>query len=195
MTAAFASSSRRAVARALAAFTLGAAACAAGAAPVVVGTYDPATRQSRAFYDLLVSSFADGTPITRLYTAYSTVSKSFYLVRGGRNVGGQGCRTEVFRLVPVAGRKLAIADPTNSALAWNPKPILTKIYATFDCTSFSCMDCLSSDDALGAGTSLEEPQCVCNPDLGSSAQGECTTTKPGLGGPYGPAEIVFETPF
>jgi len=188
---------RAAVARAFATATLCAAAAGAIAQPVVVGAYDPATRQSRAFYDLLISSFADGTPITKMYTAYSTVSQSFYLVRGGRQPNGAGCRREVFRLVPVAGNRLAIADPVNKSLAWQPRPILTKIYATFDCTSFSCMDCISSDpdDPLGAGTNLENPSCVCNPNMGVGGGGECTTTKPGLGGPYGPAEIVVQTPF
>jgi hypothetical protein len=186
---------RAAVVRALAAASLCAAAAGAIAQPVVVGAYDPATRQSLAFYDVLVSSFADGTRITKMYTAYSTISQSFYLVRGGRQPNGAGCRREVFRLVPVAGNRLAIADPVNKSLPWIAKPIPTKIYATFDCTSFSCMDCISSDDPLGAGTSLEEPSCVCNPNLGASASGECTTTKPGLGGPYGPGEIVVQTPF
>jgi len=187
---------QRAFARILCAAAFGVASLAASAAPVVVGSYDPATKQSLAFYDLLVSSFADGTPITKLYTAYSRVSKAFFLVRGGRHANGAGCRKEVFRLVPVAGNRLALADPAKPSTAWQANQILTQIFATFDCTSFACMDCISSDpsDPLGAGTNLEQPSCVCNPDLASSAQGECTTTKPGLGGPYGAGEIVVQPP-
>jgi len=181
----------RSFARCASVALLAAAAQAATAAPIVVGTHDPATHTTYDLKNVYISSFADGTPITKFRLGYSQVSKAYFFSRGGWSPT-RGCRTEVFRLVPISGNRLAIADPTDQNMAWGVKPIPTKMYASFDCISTFCMDCLSSDDALGANTDLENPHCVCNPNLGVGGQGECTTTKPGLGGPYGPGAIVFQ---
>jgi hypothetical protein len=150
---------------------------------VVVGGYDPQTHVAWTFSDVLVSSFADGTPIERLRVGYSAASSSYYFNRAGRNATG-GCRSEFFRLVPISGNRLAIADPANPNIAWNLKLIPQKMYATFDCTSTSCMSCGSSPS-----TDLDAPHCVCD-----TQDGACTTTKPGLGGPYGPGQVVFQAP-
>lgn len=171
----------------------GAATSAAVADPVVVGRRDPATGTYITLENVLVANWLDGVPILKQRIGFSRVSNAWFLLRAGRGAA-QGCRTEVFRLVEISGSRLAIADPTNPNLAWGVNPIPTKIYPTFDCVSFSCMDCLSSADGQGADTNLDEPHCVCNPELGASTQGECKTTQPGLGGPYRPVDLVIQTP-
>lgn len=184
----------RALARPLAAFALAAAATQAFAAgPVVVGRYDPSSGLAYTMENVYVSSFADGTPITKFAIGYSQPSKAYYLLRAGQPKGG-GCRKEVFRLVPISGNRLAIADPNNINLAWGVNPIPTRLYATFDCTSATCMDCVASDGTGSGVGSLEEPYCVCSPVAGSAGQGECTTNKPGTGGPYGVGAIVIQAP-
>lgn len=160
------------------------AAGSAHAAPVVVGSVNPVTQRPTIFEDLMVKTFADGTSIERLYGGYSTTWKAYFLVRAGKV--GTGCRTEVFRLVRLSGNRLAIADAARPSTAWNPRNILTKIYATFDCTSTDCLNCVTGnpDDPLGADPSSG---CACDITFGS---GTCETHKPGLGGPYGPGALT-----
>jgi hypothetical protein len=64
------------------------------------------------------------------------------------------------------------------------------MYATFDCTSTDCLNCMSGDPGDPLGADLDNPGCVCDPAFG----GTCETTKPGLSGPYGPGAIVVAGP-
>jgi hypothetical protein len=167
---------------------LGLAAASAGAAPVVVGSVNPVTKRITVFEDLMVKTFADGTAIQHFHGGYSTPSKAYFLVRSGQ-AAKRGCHTEVFRLVRISGNRVAIADTANPMVAWNPKGILTNMYATFDCTSTDCMNCLTGDpvnDPLGAD--LDNPGCACEPN--GVFTGTCNTSKPGLGGPYGPGALT-----
>lgn len=167
------------------------AATAASAAPVVVGSVNPSTKRLTVFEDLLVRSFADGAPIERFYGGYSTGSKAYFLTRAGKRAGG-GCRTEVFRLVRIAGNRVAIADPGKPSIAWNPQ-ILSNMYATFDCTSTDCMNCLSGDASDPLGADMSNPGCACEV-VGGAFNGVCDTAMPGTGGPYGPGAIVVAAP-
>jgi hypothetical protein len=162
----------------------------ANAAPVVVGSVDPLTKRVTVFEDLLVKTFADGTPILNLYGKYNSASKDYFLIRAGTNATG-GCRTEAFQLVKIAGNRLAIASSSNPSIAWNPTLIPSKMFATFDCTSSDCLFCEASDtsDPLGGDPNND---CACT-QTGSLA-GVCTKTRPGLGGPYGPGAIVVAGP-
>lgn len=169
--------------RLLACLTLLAAGSSAFASSlVIVGRVDTATQYLRyEMTEVYISSFADGTPITRLQLGYSSVSKAYYFLRAGTTASG-GCRTEVFRLVKLADNRLAVADPANPNIAWGVKQPWPKIRATFDCTSTSCPHCNPvSDDSLD----FDVPRCQCQ---GGTAG--CKPRAPGTGGPYGPYDLV-----
>lgn len=166
---------------------LAASGAALAGPPVVVGRVEVVDGMERGYElkDVYITSFADHTPITRFKVAFSTVSNAWVFVRSGTRAGG-GCRTEVFRLVRLADNRLAIADPTDPLLAWGVKKIPSKMYPTFDCTSTDCMDCRAGVDI--STLNLSQPKCVC------ADSGTCKTTKPGLGGPYGPGDVVIQAP-
>ena len=155
------------------------------AAPVVVGSVNPLTNRVTIFDDLMVNTFADGGMIQHFHGGYGTVSGAYFLVRAGKSATG-GCRTEFFRLVRIENNRLAIADPSNNSMAWNPR-ILSKMFATFDCTSTDCLFCESADqnDPLGADPNSG---CACNQGTGSFA-GTCQSARPGTLS-YGPQQIL-----
>ena len=178
--------------RALLALSLAAPALAF-AQPVVVGSVNPVTQRITIFEDILVSTFADGTPITRMWGksngSTNGISNGFQWLRAGKTATG-ACRTEVFTLVRISGNRLAVATSINGVLApWEPRNIPTKIYATFDCTSTDCLACDSGNPSDPMGTDPNSG-CVCS----DGASGQCTKTAPGLGGPYGAGELVILTP-
>src|SRR5262245_17466716 len=88
------------------------------AAPVVVGSVKPATKQVTIFQDLLVSSFPDGTPIQHLYGRFDDGSHEFLLVRAGKTSEG-GCRTDAFWLLRIAGNRLALALDSVTHVPWD----------------------------------------------------------------------------
>ena len=155
------------------------------AAPVVVGSVNPVTNRVTIFEDFMVKTFADGGMIQHFHGGYGTGSRAYFLVRAGKSATG-GCRTEFFRLVRIENNRLAIADPSNNSMAWNPQ-IISKMFATFDCTSSDCLFCESADqnDPLGADP---ESGCACNQGTGSFA-GTCQSARPGTLS-YGPLQIV-----
>jgi len=179
--------------RALLALSLAAPALAF-AQPVVVGSVNPVTQRVSIFEDILVSSFADGTPITRMWGksngSTNGISNGFQWLRAGKTITG-ACRTEVFTLVRISGNRLAVATSVNGVLKpWDWRQLPQKMFATFDCTSTSCFACDSGNAADPMGTDPNSG-CVCS----DGASGQCTKTAPGLGGPYGPGELVVLTPF
>lgn len=157
---------------------------AAGAQPVIVGSVDPQSMRVTVFEDLLVKKFSDGSPITKLYGKHLAISNGFQLLRAGKLANG-ACRTEVFKLVRLTGNRLAIAAPGSASLAWNPRSIPQKMFATFDCTSYDCFSCDSSNPSDPLGTQ-SETSCACRDTTG----GNCNTVAPGTGGPYGPGDLV-----
>ena len=161
---------------------------AAFAQTVVVGSVDPQTQAVTIFKDILVSSFADGLPITKMYGKHSAISNGFQLLRAGKQANG-ACRTEVFTLVRLSGNRLAIAAPltsTNGMLKpWDPRILPQKMFATFDCTSTSCAFCDSGNPLDPMGTDPNS-SCACS-DGGSG----CQKVGPGMGGPYGPGDLVI----
>lgn len=176
----------RSFCRALLRLVLAGAAFAAGAAqaePLVVASVDPYTLRVTVFEDLLVKKFSDGSAITRLYGKHNAISNGFQLLRAGKLANG-ACRTEVFALVRLSGNRLAIAAPGNPSIAWN-RLIPQKMFATFDCTSYDCFSCDSSNAADPMGTQ-PETQCACR-----DGNGSCNTVAPGTGGPYGPGALVI----
>jgi len=161
------------------------AAGVARADPVIVGSVDPQSMRVTIFEDLMVKKFADGSAITKLYGKYNAISNGFQFLRAGKLANG-ACHTEVFNLVRLAGNRLAIAAPGNPSLAWEPRLIPQKMFATFDCTSYDCMSCDSSnplDDPQGTQSGTH---CVCRDATG----GTCNTVAPGTAGPYGPGALV-----
>ena len=178
--------------RALRALALAAPALAF-AQPVVVGSINPVTQRITIFEDILVTSFADGTPITRMWGksngSTNGISNGFQWLRAGKTANG-ACRTEVFTLVRISGNRLAVAVTMNGVLKpWDWRLIPQKMFATFDCVSMGCFACDSGNPADPMGTDPNS-SCVCS----DSASGQCQQTKPGLGGPYGPADLVVLTP-
>lgn len=180
--------------RAAMALALATPALAALAQPVVVGSVDPATQRVTIFQDILVSSFADGTPITRMWGKSNGftngISNGFQWLRAGKTAQGT-CRTEVFTLVRVSGNRLALAISVNGQLRpWDPRNIPQKMFATFDCTSTGCLTCDSGNpnDPMGVDPNSG---CICNDPGGSGGSGGCLQAKPGLGGPYGVPELVI----
>jgi hypothetical protein len=163
------------------------------AQPVVVGSVNPTTQRITIFEDILVSTFADGTPITRMWGksngSTNGISNGFQWLRAGRTLAGE-CRTEVFTLVRISGNRLAVAVSVNGVLTpWDPRRIPQKMFATFDCTSTSCFACDSGNPSDPMGTNPNSG-CICS----DGASGQCTKTAPGLGGPYGPGELVILAP-
>jgi hypothetical protein len=164
----------------------------ARADPVVVGSVEPQSMRVTIFEDLLVKRFADGSAISRLYGKYDAVSKGFQFLRAGKLANG-ACRTEVFDLVRLPGNRLAIASPTDARIAWEPRLIPQKMFATFDCTSYDCMSCDSAnafDDPQGTGNNGpyhpgNGSYCVCR-----DSSGVCNTVRPGTAGPYGAGDLV-----
>ena len=165
--------------------TLGATTTHAAPSAVVVGSVNPLTNRVTIFEDLMVKTFADGGVIQHFHGGYGTGSRAYFLVRAGKSASG-GCRTEFFRLVRLENNRLAIADPSNNSIAWNPN-ILSKMFATFDCTSSDCLFCESGDQNDPLGT---DPQsgCACNQGDGSFA-GACQSARPGTFS-YGPQQIL-----
>jgi hypothetical protein len=159
-------------------------ATSASAAPVVVGSVNPVTNRVTVFEDLMVKTFADGGMIQHFYGGYGSESGAYFLVRAGKTAMG-GCRTEVFRLVRIPGNRVAIADPSNPSVAWNPQ-IPSKMFATFDCTSTDCLFCESDNpsDPLGAQSTSG---CMCT-QTGALA-GVCEKARPGSLS-YEPAQII-----
>ena len=88
------------------------------AAPIVVGSVHPVTHQVTIFQDMLVTTFADGTPIQHLYGRFDAVTHEFLLVRTGKMADGD-CRTEALRLLRLAGNRLALATDKVSSVPWN----------------------------------------------------------------------------
>jgi len=162
---------------------------AAFAQTVVVGSVDPLTQRVTIFQDILISSFADGTPITRMWGKVNGISNGFQWLRAGKTATG-ACRTEVFTLVRISGNRLAVATSVGGVLQpWDPRRIPQKMFATFDCTSTSCFACDSGNPADPMGTSPNSG-CVCS----DGASGQCQQTAPGMGGPYGAGDLVILTP-
>jgi hypothetical protein len=161
---------------------------------VVVGSVDPHTQRVTIFNDILVSTFADGTPITRMWGksngTTNGISNGFQWLRAGKTASG-ACRTEVFTLVRLVGNRLAVATSVNGALRpWDPRQIPQKMFATFDCTSTSCFACDSGNPADPLGTDPNSG-CVCGD---GASGGQCTKVAPGMGGPYGTGDLVILTP-
>ena len=159
---------------------------------VVVGSVDPATQRVTIFQDILVSSFADGTPITRMWGKSNGftngISNGFQWLRAGKTTTG-ACRTEVFTLVRLSGNRLAVATSVGGVLKpWDPRLLPQKMFATFDCTSTSCAACDSGNPADPMGTNPNSG-CACN-----DGGGQCQQTAPGMGGPYGSGDLVILTP-
>jgi hypothetical protein len=159
-------------------------ATSASAAPVVVGSVNPVTNRVTIFEDLMVKTFADGGIIQHFYGGYGNESGAYFLVRAGKTATG-GCRTEVFRLVRISGNRVAIADPANPSIAWNPQ-IHVMMFATFDCTSPTCGFCETGNPNDPLGTS---PQSGCACDQSSGSSGRCEKVKPGSLS-YGAPQIV-----
>lgn len=164
------------------------AAPAVFAQPVVVGSINPVTQRITIFEDILVTSFADGTPITRMWGksngSTNGISNGFQWLRAGKTASG-ACRTEVFTLVRISGNRLVVAASVNGVLTpWDVRYIPQKMFAAFDCTSTDCVACDSGNPADPMGTDPNSG-CAC-----SAGGGQCQQTKPGLGGPYGPRDLV-----
>ena len=160
-------------------------ATSASAAPVVVGSVNPLTNRVTIFEDLMVKTFADGGMIHHFHGGYGAGSGTYFLMRAGKTAAG-GCRTEFFRLVRIANNRLAIADSSNPLVAWNPQ-IISKMFATFDCTSSDCLFCESGNQNDPLGTDPDSG-CACNQGTGSFA-GTCTSARPGTLS-YGPPQII-----
>ena len=102
----------------------------AAAAPVVVGSVNPATQQVTIFQDLLASSFPDGTPIQHMYGRFDAVAREFVLVRAGKTSVG-GCRTDAFRLLRIPNNRLALALDSLTPVLWDGNGVIRPLKLCF----------------------------------------------------------------
>jgi len=138
-------------------------AASALAAPVVVGSVNPDTKQVTIFNDLLVREFQDGTPISRIYGGFKEITNDFIMVRAGKS-HSRVCQTDTFRLVRISGNRLAIAANEFGRVAWNgidDVPTLKRCFSE-TCSGF-CQ--VLGDPSTSHATDY---QCQC-----SSANGFC----------------------
>jgi hypothetical protein len=88
------------------------------AAPVVVGSINPATRQITIFQDILVTSFQDGTPIYHIYGDFNEASQELLMIRIGKT-SEDVCQTDVLRLLRISGNRLALAADHQTQKLWD----------------------------------------------------------------------------
>ena len=137
----------------------------ANAAPVVVGSVNPETKQVLIFQDFLVKQFLDGTPILNTYGAYDENSKSFIMVRAGKTASG-ACQTDAFKLVRLTGNRLALTESVLNTKPWNGVGSILQIKKCFSNT------CQGSCQVLGDTSTpfdLDDYICQCS-SSGSSSQ-------------------------
>ena len=136
------------------------------AAPVVVGSVNPDTKQITIFKDLLVNKFLDGTPILNFYGSFDETSKEYIMVRAGKAPDGT-CQTDAFRLVRIPGNRLAIARDNLTHAPWHGNG---SIYTLKTCFSTTCS---GSCQVLGVPETpdLTDYECFC-----SSGSGQCEAT-------------------
>lgn len=128
------------------------------AAPIVVGSVHPVTHQVTIFQDMLVTTFADGTPIQHLYGRFDAVTREFLLVRTGKMAAGD-CRTEALRLLRLSGNRLALATNTVSSVPWNGTGTIRLLKLCFKGT------CQGSCQVLGnpeTPLDLQDYLCWCS---------------------------------
>jgi hypothetical protein len=110
------------------------------------------------FQDMLVTTFADGTPIQHLYGRFDAVTHAFLLVRTGKMANGD-CRTEALRLLRLAGNRLALATNTGSSVPWNGTGTIRLLKLCFKGT------CQGSCQVLGnpeTPLDLQDYLCWCS---------------------------------
>lgn len=139
----------------------------ASAAPVVVGSVNPDTKQVTIFQDLLVKQFQDGTPIANIYGRFDQAAQEFVMLRAGKSAAGT-CQTDAFRLVRLSGNRLAIARDSLTATPWNG---FGTVHTLKRCLSETCS---GNCQALGDPDTpfdLTDYYCLC-----TSASGNCEAT-------------------
>lgn len=139
----------------------------ANAAPVVVGSVNPDTKQVTIFQDLLVKQFQDGTPIANFYGKFEESAQEFIMVRAGKSAAGN-CQTDAFRLVRLSGNRLAVARDGLTRVPWNG---IGTVHTLRRCLSETCS---GNCQALGdpdTPLDLTDYYCLC-----TSASGNCEAT-------------------
>ena len=152
---------------------------AGNAAPVVVGSVNPDTREVTIFQDLLVKKFQDGTPIQNFYGRYYEKSKEFLMVRTGKSAEGN-CESDAFKLVRIPGNRLAVADELNRP--WNGSGMVINIKKCFS------VSCSGSCRVVGNPDTWDPYDYLCEC---SSASGPCEAT---LSLPHKYDDIVWQEP-
>jgi len=136
----------------------------AGAAPVVVGSVNPDTKQVTIFQDFLVKQFLDETPILNTYGASNENSKSFIMVRAGKTAAGS-CQTDAFKLVRLSGNRLALTESPMTEKPWNGVGTVLEIKK---CFSGSCQ---GSCQVLGdPATPLDPNDYICHCSSGQQCE-------------------------
>jgi hypothetical protein len=154
----------------------------AAAAPVVVGSVNPATNHVTIFQDLLVPSFPDGTPIQHLYGRFDAGAHEFLLVRAGKTAAG-GCRTDAFRLLRLSGNRLALALDSLTPIPWDGAGVIRPLKLCFSGTCQGWCQVLGNPD-----TPLDPTDYLCQC---ADGPGAC---EPGLLNGYKPEDIVWQGP-
>jgi hypothetical protein len=138
------------------------------AAPVVVGSINPATRQITIFQDILVSSFQDGTPIHHIYGNFNDISNGFLMIRAGKTSEGV-CQTDVFRLLRLSGNRLALAADSLTEVPWDGTGSIRPIKLCFSGTCHGNCQILGVPETID----LNDYKCHC-----STATGQCQAALP-----------------
>jgi hypothetical protein len=146
-------------------------ATSAAAAPVVVGSVNPATEQVTIFQDILVSSFPDGTPIQHIYGRFNAVSHEFLMVRAGKTLEGV-CQTDAFRLLRISGNRLALAADQLTHVPWNGTGSIQTLKLCYGGTCHGWCQVLGDPDTP---LDLTDYLCHC-----SNATGDCEAALPEL---------------
>lgn len=154
----------------------------AAAAPVVVGSVNPATKQVTIFQDLLVSSFSDGMPIRHMYGRFDDVTHEFLMVRAGKTAEG-GCQTDAFRLLRIPGNRLALALDSLTPVLWDGAGTIRPLKRCFSGTCQGWCQVLGNPD-----TPLDLTDYVCHCANGSGA------CEPALPDGYQAKDIVVQGP-
>ena len=140
-------------------------AAAASAAPVIVGSVNPATNPVTIFKDLLVKTFPDGSPIQHIHGRYNEATQEYLLVRAGRNELGE-CQTDAFQLARTSNNRLAIS--IGGKIAWNG---IGEIRALAFCVSDTCTQFCRVVANSSTPHDLDDYACEC-----SSNNGNCEAT-------------------
>jgi hypothetical protein len=134
------------------------------AAPVIVGSVNPETKQVLIFQDFLVKQFLDGTPILNTYGKYDEYSKSYIMVRAGKTASGS-CQTDAFKLVRLTGNRLALTESPLDTKPWNGIGSILQIKLCFSST------CQGSCQVLGdTSTPHDLEDYICHCSSGSANQ-------------------------